>query len=256
MVDHVDKVIEKLPATRKVSAPTQSRLRRVVQTVFGKALFWHFKLLQQHRYDSFVLERVDGTPIMIVPGVFNPKLLRTGAFFATQLTRNPISTTASVLDMGTGSGICAVFAARHAQRVVAVDINPSAVRCARINALLNDLEGKIEVREGDLFDPIRTERFDVVLFNPPFLRGAPGNELDRAWRSTDVVERFAAELGAHLTPSGYALLLLSSFGDAMVYIEEFRRHGFADTVLAERGFVNERLTIFKLVQSRYGMESS
>ncbi len=61
----------------------------------------------------------------------------------------------------------------YARRVVAVDINPAAVRCAQINALLNQLEQRIEVRRGDLFAPVAGERFDLVLFNPPFLRGAP-----------------------------------------------------------------------------------
>ena len=74
--------------------------------------------------------------------------------------------------MGTGSGVCAVFAARHAHRVVAVDINPGAVRCAALNALLNHVEARIEVRQGDLFAPVARERFDLVLFNPPFFVGA------------------------------------------------------------------------------------
>ena len=62
--------------------------------------------------------------------------------------------------MGTGSGVGAVFAAQWARRVVAVDINPAAVRCARINALLNHVEDRVDVVEGDLFEPIGGQRFD------------------------------------------------------------------------------------------------
>jgi release factor glutamine methyltransferase len=152
-----------------------------------------------------------------------------------------------VLDMGTGSGVCAVFAARYAQRVVAVDINPAAVRCTVINALLNDLEHKIDVRHGDLFAPLHGERFDLVLFNPPFVREAPRDHRDRAWRSSDVAERFAAGLAAHLKPGGAALVLLSTFGDGGAFLREFRNHGFEIAVHAERRFVNERLTVFRLV---------
>ena len=97
----------------------------------------------------------------------------------------------SALDMGTGSGVGAIFAARRGYRVVAVDINPQAVRCARINTLLNRLEERIEVRRGDLFEPVRGERFDLVLFNPPFFVGEPRSDLDRAWRGREVLERFA-----------------------------------------------------------------
>jgi len=55
---------------------------------------------------------------------------------------------------------------------MAVDINPVAVRCARANAVLNGLDDRIHVLEGDLFDPLPgNARFDLVAFNPPFFRG-------------------------------------------------------------------------------------
>jgi release factor glutamine methyltransferase len=127
-----------------------------------------------------------------------------------------------------------------------VDINAAAVRCAAINACLNHLEQRIEVRHGDLFAPVRGERFDLIVFNPPFLRAAPRDDRDRAWRSIDIAERFAAELGEHLKPGGAALLVLSTFGEAQAFLEQLRRRGFAISVLAERRFVNERLAIFRL----------
>jgi methylase of polypeptide subunit release factors len=102
------------------------------------------------------------------------------------------------------------------------------------------------VRHGDLFAPVAGERFDLVLFNPPFLRGTPRNDRDRAWRSSDVAERFAAGLGAHLKAGGSALVLLSSFGDAAGFFEQFRKHDFAVSLVAQRRFVNERLALFRL----------
>jgi release factor glutamine methyltransferase len=130
--------------------------------------------------------------------------------------------------------------------VVAVDINAAAVLCANINSRLNHLEQRIEVRHGDLFAPVHGERFDLVVFNPPFLRAAPSNDRDRAWRSPDVAERFAAELADHLKPDGSALLVLSTFGNGAVFLEQLRQRGFAIAVLSERAFVNERLAIFRL----------
>ena len=152
----------------------------------GTLLAAAYRLAGRHSYDDFRLEHVHGVPLLVTPTVFNPKLLRTGDFLAAQINCTRIPPDAAVLDMGTGSGICAVIAARHARRVVAVDINPAAVRCAKVNALLNHVEHKIDVRYGDLFAPVAGERFDVILFNPPFLRGAPRDDRDRAWRSTDV----------------------------------------------------------------------
>jgi HemK-related putative methylase len=212
----------------------------------GKLMALAYRLTGKSRYDDFRFERVHGVPFLVTPSVFNPKVPRTGEFFAAHIDSKLVHRDAEVLDMGTGSGVCAVFAARHAARVVAVDVNPAAVRCAVINTLLNNLDHKIDVRHGDLFAPVRGERFDFVLFNPPFLRGAPHDQRDRAWRSSDVAERFAADLEAHLKPSGTALVLLSTFGDAKAFLREFHNRGFAISVYAERRFVNERLTLFRL----------
>src|SRR5690606_25445164 len=153
---------------------------------------------------------------------------------------------ASVLDMGTGSGIGAIAAAPFAGRVVAVDINPQAVRCARINTLLNEVEESVDVRQGDLFEPVQGERFDVVLFNPPYYRGVPEDQLDHAWRSVDVIERFAAGLRDHLTPHGVALVILSTDGEAGAFLDAFGANGFRHEVLTRKNMVNETLTIYKL----------
>jgi len=205
-----------------------------------------YRITGKDRYDDFRLERVHGAPILVTPSVFNPQVLRTGAFLAMHLDAQRVHPDAEVLDMGTGSGVCAVFAARHARRVVAVDINPAAVHCAGINARLNDLEHRIEVRQGDLFAPVAGERFDLIVFNPPFLRGTPCDDRDRAWRSPDVAERFAAGLGEHLKPHGSALVVLSSFGDAPVFLQAFHGRGLAITVAAKRRFINERVAVLAL----------
>jgi release factor glutamine methyltransferase len=216
----------------------------LVARLIGKTMALGYRLTGKDRYDNFRLERVQGVPFIVMPSVFNPKVPRTGEFLASRIDSLLLGRDAEVLDMGTGCGVCAVFAAKHARRVVAVDINPEAVRCAGINVRLNHQESRIDVRHGDLFDPVPSERFDLILFNPPFLRGAARDDRDRAWRSSDVAERFAAGLGDHLKPGGFALLVLSSFGDSHAFLDEFRRQGFTISVLAERRFVNERLAIF------------
>jgi HemK-related putative methylase len=225
-----------------LDAPAYGAMRRAI----GKLMHWRYRLLQQQRHRDFVLERVGGMPLLVAPGVLNPRLMRTGEFFASQLRSALLPADAAVLDMGTGSGVCALFAARYARQVVAVDINAAAVRCARVNALINQCEEKIEVLQGDLFAPLAGRRFDVVLFNPPFLHGVPRNDADRAWRSTDIAQRFASGLREHLRPLGFALVLLSNYGGAHQFVSQFRRREFAISVVAERDYINERLAILKL----------
>ncbi len=212
-----------------------------------KLLYLSRRLRGLHRYDDFVVERVHGLPILVTPSVFNPKRLRTGEFFASRLDDALIGPDAEVLDIGTGSGVCAVFAARHARRVVAVDINAAAVRCAAINAQLNRLEDKIEARHGDLFQPVAGQRFDLVLFNPPFRHGEPRNDRERAWRSIGVAERFANGLDHHLKRSGCALLLLSTYADPSIFLSPLHGRGHRVAVHAEGRYVGERLTLYRIV---------
>jgi methylase of polypeptide subunit release factors len=129
---------------------------------------------------------------------------------------------------------------------VAVDINPSAVRCARINALLNQVDDRVDVRQGNLFAPVASQRFDVVLFNPPFFRGTPRDALDQAWRSIDVIERFASELPDHLAPNGCALVVLSTNGEAEAFLRAFRANRFDLEIVAQREWLNELATVYRL----------
>lgn len=218
----------------------------------GKLLTIGYKIGGWHEYDDYRLERVHGMRILVIPTVANPKVLRTGAFFASRLDGRTVALDADVLDLGTGSGICALFAARHSGRVVATDINPSAIRCARINATMNGLDGRIAFREGNLFAPVAAERFDLVLFNPPFYLGNPRDHRDSAWRSADTAERFARGLKDHLKPHGEALVLLSSLGDACALFEtNLISCGFRLDIFAQRRYVNELLTIVRVKPRRF-----
>lgn len=217
----------------------------------GRLLSIAYAASGQRRYDAFRLEHVLDLRIMVIPGVANPKVLRTGAFFAAEIDARHVAAGTRVLDMGTGSGVCALRAAQYSRRVVAVDISAAAVRCAGLNALLNHLEDRVDIRHGDLFAPVAGERFDLVLFNPPFYLGAPKDERDAAWRSNDAAQRFAAGLAEHLEPNGAALVLLSSFGDACaLYESELRANGFRLEVFARRRFINETLTILLAAPQR------
>jgi release factor glutamine methyltransferase len=191
-------------------------------------------------------ELVAGLRIVVLPEVFNPVRMRSGEFLASVIDSDLIGHPHRVLDMGTGSGVCAVIAARRAQQVVAVDINTAAVRCAQLNARRNRSAHKLDVRQGDLFAPVAGERFDLILFNPPFLLGAPQSNYDRAWRSVDVVPRFAACLGQHLNPGGKALVLLSTYGNSTQMISHFSQSGMVTREFATRHYDNETLTIYQV----------
>jgi release factor glutamine methyltransferase len=187
---------------------------------------------------------VSGIRIVVLPGVFDGVRLRTGAFLAQTLDPDTCPPGARALDLGTGSGLGAIFAARHGAQVIATDINPEAVRCAQMNVLAHHLEERVETRVGDLFEPVRGERFDVILFNPPYFRGRPRDLSDYAWRSPDVFDRFLRELPVHLTPGGHALVVLSSDGDIAPAL--WSASDLAVRTVRERDLLNEKLTVYEI----------
>jgi methylase of polypeptide subunit release factors len=118
----------------------------------------------------------------------------------------------SVLDLGTGCGIQAMHAARHATRVVATDISKRALELAALNAALNGISN-IEFRFGSLFEPVRGERFDQIVSNPPFVitpraEGVPAYEYrDGGMEGDALVEAVLRGAAAHLNPGGVAQML-------------------------------------------------
>jgi SAM-dependent methyltransferase len=117
---------------------------------------------------------------------------------------------ADALDLGCGSGVQALLAARHAERVVATDINPRALELALLSAGLSGVEN-IDWREGDLFEPVSVERFDLVVSNPPFAI-SPGRELAfrDGGRSADELSREVVQgTAARLRDGGFGHVLCS-----------------------------------------------
>ena len=193
---------------------------------------------------------VDGLPLIVLPEVFDPAAFRSGALLAWAVRVElsaPLEARGaggvSVLDLGCGSGVGGVFAARAGARVTCTDINPEAVRNARANAALHGLD--IETREGDLFAPVEEQRFDRILFNPPFFRGAPRGLWDHAWRGERVLERFAEGLGARLAPGGRALLSLSTDGACGELLDDLSYRGYALERVVERRYVGETATVWR-----------
>jgi release factor glutamine methyltransferase len=227
-----------------------------IRALWRWGLRWRFRLFHRRRYRSLTLEYIGGRPFVVLPEVFNPGLFRTSGFLVEQLTASGLHEDSAVLDMGTGSGIGAVFAAAIARHVIAVDINPEAVRCTRINTLLNRVEDRTCIYEGDLFVPVAGKKFDLILLNPPYFRGQPNDAHDTAWRSHDTVEHFAAALPQYLKPGGYALVVLSSDGDAPAFLEAFRRCGLKVEAAARRDLINEVLTVYRLAIESAGIQGT
>lgn len=220
--------------------------------LFIRRAFWQrwlklkFYLFQRNRHNATTIERIGDLDVIVLPSVMNPVLFLTGKWFVEQLSAETIPPQSTVLDLGCGSGVVGLAAARWAGRVVSADINPSAVRCTTINSYFNQLEHKISVAQSNLFDNLQEQKFDVVLFNPPFYAGSPEQGFDQAWRAEQLNHRLARELRHHLKPNGYALILLSSLGVPEQFISAFLQQQYVVSTVIAEDIGSETLQIYKV----------
>jgi release factor glutamine methyltransferase len=180
---------------------------------------------------------------VVTPNVFNPAVFRTSPVLIEAIAAY-VRPGMRVLDVGTGTGVAAIAAAAAGAYATAVDINPEAVRCARINALLNHVDTLVSVRLGDLFGPVSGNRFDLVVCNPPFFNGRPATARDAAWRSEDFIERFCAGLGAALDTAGRALIVFSNHADEGALRATLAAHGLCAAVDRARDLGGEVVTVY------------
>lgn len=152
------------------------------------------------------------------------------------------------LDMGCGSGIIGLHAARSGATVVSSDINPHAVECARRNAARNDL--RIEVVQSDLFERI-TGNFDVIAFNPPYLPDETRSTswIEKSWagggEGSEVAVRFLRDAWRHLSPGGDIYLILSSLGGLMSVLKSAKEK-YAAEMLEEKHMFFESVYAYRL----------
>ncbi len=150
-----------------------------------------------------------------------------------------------VLDMGTGSGIQAIKAAEKGADVTAADINPEALEEARENASEKNVEERIDFVESDLFENIEG-KFDLIVFNPPYLPGEEGVGDEEIWRGgekgIEVTERFLSRVEGYLGEEGECLVILSSLAE---YNELVERNGLELVEEEKLWFENLYIARFK-----------
>lgn len=155
-----------------------------------------------------------------------------------------------VLEIGTGTGLVALNASKTASKVVATDINPHAIKCAQANTLLNEV-GNMDIRPGDLFQPVQDEKFDLILFNTPYLPSAEdeiiGDELDAAWDGgvdgRRVIDLFLNEVRNYLNGKGIVQLVQSSLSNNEKTCQKLEDMGFKVEITASERFFFEEIVV-------------
>ncbi len=151
-----------------------------------------------------------------------------------------------ILEIGTGSGIVTAAMMRDApeHRYAATDISPHAIACAKAN--------RVPAIRADLFRGLRG-RFDLIIFNPPYLPTAPAERvdgwLDHAWNGgadgRAVIDRFLGQAPAFLADRGSILLLLSSLTGIETVCEHMASVGLVVREVASIRCPGERLVVLR-----------
>lgn len=154
------------------------------------------------------------------------------------------------LDLGTGCGVQSLHLSRHAQRIVATDVNGRALGLARLTAALGGVD--VDLRNGSLYEPVAGERFDLIVSNPPFVMSPPSDEAatltyrETNFESDSLVETLVRGAADHLNPGG-SLQLLTNWaildGPREDRLREWIPQG-CDAWIVER----ERLDVFSYIE--------
>jgi release factor glutamine methyltransferase len=140
---------------------------------------------------------VGGRRLVISPDVYKPLENEHGC-------ADYCNTGDRVLDLGCGSGVCAVFVAPKAREVVAVDISPSAVKNTEENCRALGLTN-VTVKQSDMFSSVEG-RFDLILANPPYIAVEFENDEEQFATSIRFLPTLFAQVGQHLTDDGRLLV--------------------------------------------------
>lgn len=120
----------------------------------------------------------------------------------------------NILDMGTGSGIQAIAAAKkkNVKSVVAADISDEALKSAAAAAEKENVKNKIAFVKSDLFGNIQG-KFDTITFNPPYLpqdKGIVDETIYGGRHGYEILQRFIGSCSSHLADAGVVLIVFSS----------------------------------------------
>ncbi len=195
--------------------------------------------------------RAAGFRLTVRPTVFHPRYFISSECFAEFIGRLGLAGK-RVADVGTGSGILALAAARAgAGHVIATDINPNAALNAEENARLNGLGSRVSGVCCNLLSALLEARpmFDVILSSPPKHAGEPRDLADRGWHAGPHYRDVAAlfdQARERLKPGGQLYVMVSSDTDLAFFGRLIDQAGFRPRIAYEHSILIESFIIYEL----------
>jgi release factor glutamine methyltransferase len=169
-----------------------------------------------------------------------------------------------VLDMGTGSGIQAMAALENNNviSVIGADIDEEVIKLLKDKCRKDNKENenkynpesnkikKIKFTVSDLFSSIKNEKFDTVIFNPPYLPEEEPKDvaLDGGKKGYELIERFFNEVKNYLDKNGIILIVFSSLTNKNKVHEIIKQNRLSFKLLEERKLFFEKLYVYLIFE--------
>ncbi|MEP7163290.1 MAG: methyltransferase [Ferruginibacter sp.] len=215
-------------------------LRHIVARTYKPLLVKYLSKTRIYRY-----KRIS---IAIAPQVFHP-----GFFFSTQLLLDYIGKLSldekKFLELGCGSGLISIVAAKSGANVTATDINPVAVEFLKKNSGQNGV--KLQVIQSDLFQRIPKQQFDIIAINPPYYKKQPVTNADYAWFCGENGEYFSSlfdSLADHIHTGTEIFMVLFNGCDMQMITRFAAKNGFVLQCVHSKQNMLEKNYIFKIVK--------
>jgi release factor glutamine methyltransferase len=200
--------------------------------------------------------RYNDISAVIKPGVFHP-----GFFFSTKLLldylKNIPLQNRVFLELGAGSGLISVYAAKQKAKVTASDISQTAVETAMQNADRNRVS--IKAINSDMFEQIPPQIFDIIVINPPYYPQRPVNERDYAWfcgKNYEYFEKLFQELGRYADQHSNIIMILSEDCQIDRIRQIALKSHWKMEMIYQKRILWEMNFIFRIIFSQNGLYSS
>lgn len=219
-------------------------MRKLIKHIASLVLIpltrWYLRKERSYRYNDI--------SVRILPGVFHPGFFVSSRFLLSFLAKQDLKGS-TFLDVGSGSGILSVMAARKGANVTAIDLSPEAINNSRLNANRNSVS--INVIQSDLFDNLKNQKFDWIVINPPFYARRPENDADRAWYCGENFEYFTklfSSLNSVIHSKTCAIMVLTKGAKVEQIVSIGASFGFELKVIQEKNvFFDEKHFLFRIL---------
>jgi release factor glutamine methyltransferase len=204
-------------------------MKKVILRLIGQPLRagikWYLSKTRVFRYK--------GLTITVAPGVFHPGLFFSTRFLIDYLETQPLAGK-TFLELGCGSGLISILAAKKGAIVTASDINSKAVQNTTLNSVANQVT--IRVLHSDLFEHLEPS-FEWIVINPPYYPAHPEQEEEYAWycgEEHEYFEKLFGDLKNFIRAESTVLMVLSDVCDLEQIFSIASRNSFAFEKILEK----------------------